>query len=298
MSVIRYRTYNGTTRYKVRNPHFSGMGSFVCGYIPGQDSDSDSDSDSDIHFSIPIYYPNAIDDYDGNWYDAVVIGDQVWTVQNLRTTHYSDGTAITNGGNNYSDTVPYYYNNTNSDILLVDRGYYYNWGAVMHGASQSSANPSGVQGIAPTGWHIPSEGEFKSLSDYVSNTYGYRINKHLGYQNYWPQNSDVDSIGYYANNNSTLFGAVPAGYVSFNGSTAYFTDAYTLAAFRSTTTHIETGDSYCVYCGIGNSDTYPTIYDYFPKNCGASVRCVHNLQPIGFAAWYYNEYGSYNHQVS
>ena len=72
---------------------------------------------------IPRYFPNAIPDFDGNWYDAVVLGDQVWLAQNLRTTHYADGTPIPNGGSTASITDPYYYDYSSSGIPLKDRGY-------------------------------------------------------------------------------------------------------------------------------------------------------------------------------
>ena len=42
-----------------------------------------------------------------------------------------------------------------------------NWYAVMHGAASSSANPSGVQGICPAGWHMPSDAEWTQLTTYV-----------------------------------------------------------------------------------------------------------------------------------
>ena len=35
-------------------------------------------------------------DYDGNQYDTIQIGTQIWTIQNLKTTHYNDGVAIPN----------------------------------------------------------------------------------------------------------------------------------------------------------------------------------------------------------
>lgn len=41
-----------------------------------------------------IEYTSPVVDYDGNEYNTVIIGDQEWIVQNLRTTHYADGTAI------------------------------------------------------------------------------------------------------------------------------------------------------------------------------------------------------------
>ena len=46
-------------------------------------------------------------------------------------------------------------------------GYLYNWAAVMHGAESSEANPSGVQGICPKGWHVPSDKEWTQLTDYM-----------------------------------------------------------------------------------------------------------------------------------
>lgn len=43
----------------------------------------------------PEIYRNAAVDYDGNYYDAVIVGDQVWLTSNLKATHYVDGTALT-----------------------------------------------------------------------------------------------------------------------------------------------------------------------------------------------------------
>jgi uncharacterized protein (TIGR02145 family) len=42
-------------------------------------------------------------------------------------------------------------------------GVLYNWTAAMNGAESSDANPSGVQGICPDGWHLPSDAEWKQL---------------------------------------------------------------------------------------------------------------------------------------
>ncbi|HIB76072.1 MAG TPA: hypothetical protein EYO58_00355 [Flavobacteriales bacterium] len=42
-------------------------------------------------------------------------------------------------------------------------GRHYDWATLMNGASTSSANPSGVQGICPSGWHVPSDSEWNEL---------------------------------------------------------------------------------------------------------------------------------------
>ena len=48
--------------------------------------------------------PDAVTDVDGNHYDAVRIGDQVWMKQYLRTTRYADGTEIPQSTFSSSDT--------------------------------------------------------------------------------------------------------------------------------------------------------------------------------------------------
>lgn len=248
---------------------------------------------------LPLYYPNAITDIDGNWYDAVVIGDQVWLAQNLRTRHYADGTAIPAGGSTISDTDPYYYDYSSSGIPLKDRGYLYNWPAVMKGAASSDLNPSGVQGIAPTGWHVPSYAEWTQLTDYVSSVPEYILNndntyiaKALASQSYWNASTNAYAVGNdLTANNKTLFDAVPAGLRS--GSSSYNAGSY--ANFWCATQYAS-NPIYAYYRGLGYTSTgVGRYYDY--KSNGYSVRCVCDLSPMDFAAWYYQQYGSYNHQV-
>ena len=113
-------------------------------------------------------------------------------------------------------------------------GYLYNWTAVMHGGASSSANPSGVQGICPTGWHVPSDAEWTQLTDYVSSqpqflcddTPNY-IAKALASANFWNSYAADCVVGNLSeNNNTTGFSALPAGSFlgtpSAIGNTAYF----------------------------------------------------------------------------
>lgn len=237
----------------------------------------------------PLFYPNAIQDRDLNWYDAVVIGDQVWLAQNLRTTKYADGTPILNGGTNTSSSTPYYYDNTSSNIPLRFRGYYYNWAAVMRGSSSSSSTPSGVQGLAPAGWHIPSVGEYYQLLNYVNSHYN-TSTQGFGsfcYTDYWPT----------AKNNKTLFGAVPAGYYT-NENSLFGDVGYSFNAWSSTEYEYDNnyakGYKLLGFSSGSVSENTLNVYKY----CGLSVRCVYNNSPLNFVNWYYNEYGSYNHQVS
>ena len=136
----------------------------------------------------PEIITNAATDYDGNVYDAVRIGDQIWLRQNMRTTHYSDGTPIPNGmeippenpewawyeqnhsGIQNSDSTAYYYEipNANKDYY----GLLYNWPAAVRG-NMGKTYSGDVQGVCPDGWHVPSNEEWDELERYVSGVPGY-----------------------------------------------------------------------------------------------------------------------------
>ena len=52
-------------------------------------------------------------------------------------------------------------------------GRLYNWTAVMQGSASSVSNPSGVRGVCPAGWHLPSDDEWEELEGEVDSTYDY-----------------------------------------------------------------------------------------------------------------------------
>ena len=95
----------------------------------------------------------SITDIDGNVYHSVKIGTQVWMVENLKTTKYRNGDPIINATANwaYQITGAYcWYNNDESNKDTY--GALYNW---------NSVNDS--RNVAPTGWHVPSDAEWKTL---------------------------------------------------------------------------------------------------------------------------------------
>lgn len=180
--------------------------------------------------------PNAatVTDYEGNIYNTVQIGSQCWMRENLRSTKFADGTPIPAGADTTSLTDSYYYDNSDSDIPLARRGYLYNWPAAMHGAVSSSATPSGVQGICPIGWHLPSDAEYTQLTDYVSSVSDYQcggnssnIAKALAATYGWNTSTNNYAVGNTPSaNNATGFSAVPTGYshgsFSYVGNYAFF----------------------------------------------------------------------------
>lgn len=163
--------------------------------------------------------PNAVYDVDGNSYDAVRIGKQVWMKTNLRTKHFRDGKAIPMG-RDFSNTKPYYYEPRAIQVLesvneqvpgynYKTYGLYYNWSAVID-----------ERGLCPTGWHVPSDAEWTELEEYVGSKSEYCINgdseliaKALAATFGWKNSREEGTPGFdLEDNDITSFSAVPAGY--------------------------------------------------------------------------------------
>ena len=122
--------------------------------------------------------PTTVTDVDGNTYHTIQMGTQCWMKENMRTTKFPDGTDITlqtSGTTSSTEKYRYYPNNDANNVALY--GYLYNWTAAMNGAAPSSASPSGVQGICPTGWHIPSKAECETLISYLQSQDIYQCNE-------------------------------------------------------------------------------------------------------------------------
>jgi uncharacterized protein (TIGR02145 family) len=110
------------------------------------------------------------DSRDGHVYKFVTIGNQVWMAENLA---YLPAVSPSTSG---SLTEPYFYvydyDGSNISIAKATANYamygvLYNWPAAMNGGAGSNNNPSGVQGVCPNGWHLPSVAEWTQLTDYL-----------------------------------------------------------------------------------------------------------------------------------
>ncbi len=117
--------------------------------------------------SISVTVYGEMHDIDGNTYKTIQIGDQVWMAENLRVTHFADGNPIVLAEHDSSwayigtDMAYCWYNNDSTTYATT--GALYNWSAAMYGANSSELVPSGVQGVCPDGWHLPSDMEWQIL---------------------------------------------------------------------------------------------------------------------------------------
>ncbi len=209
-------------------------------------------------------------DTDGNLYQAVKIGDQVWTAENLRTTRYNDGSEILNKKDS-ADWVNAplpgycYFNNTSNADSIRKYGVLYNWHAVD------------TKKLAPPGWRVPTDADWKTLESYLigngynwdGTTSGNKIGKSLAAKTDWNRLSD-SADGAISNdmskNNKSGFAALPAGSRVANGSF----DFYGSGNWWSSTEYNESG---AVARNLfHNSDSLQWNSNY--KNTGFSVRLI------------------------
>lgn len=135
------------------------------------------------HFTTHIVTP-PVTDSDGNSYETIQIGTQLWMKENLKTTKFCNGDDIPNVTTNawYSLTTPAwtYYNN---DSASNNNGYgkLYNWYAMRD-----------ARNVCPCGWHVPTKAEWETMANYLGGlaAAGEAMKSTTGWiQNDWATNS-------------------------------------------------------------------------------------------------------------
>jgi uncharacterized protein (TIGR02145 family)/uncharacterized repeat protein (TIGR02543 family) len=221
---------------------------------------------------------STLTDIDSNVYHLVRIGSQIWTVENLRVTRYSDGTVI------WKETaldlwravqMPMYcfYENTTDQENIRKFGALYNWFVV---------DPANSKKVAPVGWHVPSDAEWTVLENYlISNRYnwdgtnaGNKIAKAMAAKSDWVASSSSPNEGDVGNglisNNKSNFSALPGGYRS---SSDYMFQ--TTAALWWSTTECDTTSVWGRMIGMfGFEQSELSRYNWGKSGNGFSVRLV------------------------
>ncbi len=216
-----------------------------------------------IHVETPGGCPATVTDIDGNRYNTLLIGEQCWMRENLRVTHYPNGDAIPHvtdwgvwaalGDNNTDDAYCYYENDPSSVY-----GGLYTYAAAI-GDNWARDNAEG-QGICPEGWHLPTDGEWSVLVDYLGGKWsaGGKM-KEVGTAHWRSPNTGAT--------NESGFTALPGGCRNTYGT---FNSVGYLGYWWSAT---EDGSSHAWYRDLIYD--YAGVRDYYnSKADGFSVRCV------------------------
>lgn len=201
---------------------------------------------------------STMQDIDGNVYKTVKIGDQWWMAENLKVHKYSDGTAINEISISGNDSI--WENTQVGSFCSADArfGLLYNWFSVNNSKK-----------IAPQGWHIPSDEEWKTLE------------KSLG-----TKQEEADGLAWRGSNTGLMlmktsiewvnpieiysstvgFDAIPSGCRVFNGSLNNQTNT---AFFWTSTEH--NNQAWYRYLDSQQKGVYR---QFTYKNYGFSIRCV------------------------
>jgi len=144
----------------------------------------------------------TVKDIDGNVYKTVTIGNQVWMAENLKTINFNDGTPITlvTGNSAWGAlTTPGYCWYANEEATSkATFGALYNYYTVKTG------------NLCPTGWHMPSDGEWTTLTTYLGgDSIAGRKLKETGITHWQTPNTGAT--------NETGFNALPGGYRTDTG---------------------------------------------------------------------------------
>ena len=205
----------------------------------------------------------AATDADGNVYDTIRMGDQIWMLENLKTTSMNDGTpieehAFDDDWNEGNFTIPKYQWADTSDLNNL---YDYDLPFDFFGAMYNEATlASGT--LAPAGWRIPSQQDFVALrsflaSDGQAGIEGTVLKSTTG----WVFDNGTDVYG---------FNGLPNGYVhTFGGATG----AQAVATWATTNTDSLDSRRTVLNLVVGNPE-----FAFNPNSqlMGSGVRCIKN----------------------
>lgn len=212
----------------------------------------------------------SVTDVDGNTYKTVKIGNQWWMVENLRTKHYRNGVAVPSMLPTDPDTLwanakkgffcSYY--NDNSNIPLY--GLLYNWNVVAD-----------TNHIAPAGWHVPSDDEWKELERYLgmSGADADKVN--------WRGRHEADKMKLASPYGWVTYGSIwstnESGFSAQAGSCRLFNATWGYPSVQSTgfwwSSTLRSGNNEPWYRYLDYKKS--SVFRYYgPKQYGMSIRCV------------------------
>lgn len=201
---------------------------------------------------------SAPQDFDGNYYKIVTIGNQVWFAENLKTTHYMNGDEILTTSPYIKDisgeSAPLYqWSSKLEDKNVPLYGRNYTWYVVVDNRK-----------ICPTGWHVPTDYDWQVL---IANLGGSSIAggklKEAG-TNHWR----APNLGA---TNESGFTAIPAEIRYFNGNVFSGTGFWSI-----TEKDAIIAIAYFLYYDLAKilSQNNDINYNIYKKLNGLSVRCV------------------------
>ena len=217
-----------------------------------------------FHFSIAFTLSSltschdnmVIEDIDGNRYQTVWIGNNLWMAENLQTTHYSNGNPIPNIVQNTQwsnleiGAWSYYKNQKDSKKTY---GKLYNWFTV-----------SDHRNVCPKGWHVATDEEWFALGSFLGGNKVAGDKMKTTGSNYWVKSdSSVTNESRFSGLPSGL--RFPSGEFGHHGYYGYWWSSSMSTSDLASGRYLYDNNS---EIGIGSS----------LKSYGFCIRCVKNVQ--------------------
>ncbi len=190
-----------------------------------------------------VFFGEDVTDVEGNIYSTVHVGDQVWMAQNLRTT------------SNFGESWCY----NNEDSYCERYGRHYNWLAAMNGEEES-----GSRGICPSGWRVPTDGDWYDLENFFAT--GRCDSSRLDW-GCFPSGGLMKTENW-GGSDENKFAVLPAGFVDLDGSSSL------LMSYAYFWTSTKIGDSVWRRGFLNSQEN--VLRNTTNPEYGYSVRCIKN----------------------
>ena len=248
-----------TTALSTKTTDGSGTGSFISNLIGLQPGltyyvRAYATNSAGTSYGNQITFNTKIADKNGNTYFSVMIGNQVWFAENLKTTKYNDNTPIPLITDNPLPGYGWY--NNDSITYKSTYGALYNWYAL-------DAASNGGKNVCPSSWHVPSDAEWTTLTTYLGGEgfAGGKL-KETGTIHWQSPNTGAT--------NETGFTALPGGLRGLGGG---YVNILGSCYFWSTTANNSTS-AWSRDLSFSNN---AVVREFPDKGYGCSVRCLRDF---------------------
>lgn len=211
---------------------------------------------------------NGVTDIDGNMYPSVIVGTQEWMAENLRSSRFNDGTQILKA----TDAFFWIYNDGLPMFAWFDDSYP---NASVHGCLYNYNTVSSTHNVCPTGWHVPSDSDWKTLESTLGMPAAEldQTGARGSAQNIAGLLKDVNPV-YWGNFNSvatnqTLMNMKGGGLIQPN----FFHHALNAQFMLWSSTQIGTGEVYVRLLTYDSGES-AIMRELFTTDYGSYIRCV------------------------
>lgn len=254
-TILNNRTINGTGKGSFTS-QITGLTTNTTYYVRAYATNSIGTSYGEEK-TVVLYLntpgPN-VTDIDGNLYNSVKIGSQIWTTQNLKVIRYRNGNTIPN----IPDvdvwknlTIGSYCSFLNNTASATTYGLLYNYYAITD-----------TRQICPEGWHVPTKEEWQTLIDYLGGDNLASSKVRASGLEYWEHDKGTNSSGFNAlggswrGDDGVFYYSLGSG--AYWWTNAVFTSIYPFYSYLYSEPNI-------IRTGYG---------PYMENRAGLSVRCV------------------------